>query len=86
MNKEIIIIFSIIINIIISIIIIIILLHGVTSIKISFYDFLFSNKNEEVYNLCRWSMMKYVQECFRNRSVIFFGGNKLNFTLKQRKV
>ena len=50
MNKEIIIIFSIIINIII---IIIILLHGVTSIKISFYDFLFSNKNEEVYNLCR---------------------------------
>ena len=52
MNKEIIIIFSIIINIII-IIIIIILLHGVTSIKISFYDFLFSNKNEEVYNLCR---------------------------------
>ena len=49
MNKEIIIIFSIIINIII----IIILLHGVTSIKISFYDFLFSNKNEEVYNLCR---------------------------------
>ena len=51
MNKEIIIIFSIIINIII--IIIIILLHGVTSIKISFYDFLFSNKNEEVYNLCR---------------------------------
>ena len=85
MNKEIIIIFSIIINIII-IIIIIILLHGVTSIKISFYDFLFSNKNEEVYNLCRWSMMKYVQECFRNRSVIFFGGNKLNFTLKQSKV
>ena len=71
MNKEIIIIFSIIINIII--IIIIILLHGVTSIKISFYDFLFSNKNEEVYNLCRWSMMKYVQECFRNRSVIFLG-------------
>ena len=52
MNKEIIIISSIIINIII-IIIIIILLHGVTSIKISFYDFLFSNKNEEVYNLCR---------------------------------
>ena len=51
MNKEIIIISSIIINIII--IIIIILLHGVTSIKISFYDFLFSNKNEEVYNLCR---------------------------------
>ena len=50
MNKEIIIISSIIINIII---IIIILLHGVTSIKISFYDFLFSNKNEEVYNLCR---------------------------------
>ena len=85
MNKEIIIISSIIINIII-IIITIILLHGVTSIKISFYDFLFSNKNEEVYNLCRWSMMKYVQECFRNRSVIFFGGNKLNFTLKQRKV
>ena len=84
MNKEIIIIFSIIINIIN--IIIIILLHGVTSIKISFYDFLFSNKNEEVYNLCRWSMMKYVQECFRNRSVIFWGGNKLNFTLKQRKV
>ena len=84
MNKEIIIIFSIIINIII--IIIIILLHGVTSIKISFYDFLFSNKNEEVYNLCRWSMMKYVQECFRKRSVIFWGGNKLNFTLKQRKV
>ena len=85
MNKEIIIISSIIINIII-IIIIIILLHGVTSIKISFYDFLFSNKNEEVYNLCRWSMMKYVQECFRNRSVIFWGGHKLNFTLKQRKV
>ena len=54
MNKEIIIISSIIINIIIIIIIIIIiLLHGVTSIKISFYDFLFSNKNEEVYNLCR---------------------------------
>ena len=52
MNKEIIIISSIIINIII-IIIIIVLLHGVTSIKISFYDFLFSNKNEEVYNLCR---------------------------------